>query len=179
MRSGPAAGWQATGRTALGCGLLAWLAAASLPAQAQGSWIWLDAQGRKVFSDVPPPASVPEQRIQQRPAGKLLPATSPPPSTPETAGMAVSAAPRQNPAPKSSPESGVPLYQRNEQALRDNCRRARSALQTLNSGLRLMRLNEQGEQVELDATSRAQEIERMQQAERDHCVPARNKGKPQ
>jgi Domain of unknown function (DUF4124) len=175
--------WQGSGSAALACALLALLAAASPLAQAQGSWVWLDEQGRKVYSDIPPPASVPERRIQQRPGSDGLLTVSPAAATgaPAADGLTAPAsdASRQNPARKGSADSAAPLYQRNEEALRENCRRARSALQTLNSGLQLYMLNEKGEQVEMDATGRAQEIQRMQQAERDNCVPERDKGKRQ
>ncbi len=159
-------------RAAAGGCLLAGLLAAGAPAFATDSWIWLDAQGRKVFSDLPPPSSLSAQRILQRPddTALLLPAAAPahPPTAP-AAGDGRSAA-----AGAAALER--PLYQRNEEALRENCRRARAALQTLNSGLRLQRLNDQGEAVEMDEATRAQEVRRMQQEERDNCAPERKNG---
>lgn len=179
----PAARWRRNGRAVLGCGLLVLLAAASQMAEAQGSWLWLDEQGRKVFSDTPPPASLPENRILQRPAsGGLLPVSpAAPASAPTADGQPAqgSDAARQRPASKASAEASVPLYQRNEEALRENCRRARAALQTLNSGLKLHMLNDKGEMVEMDAASREREIQQMRQAERDNCVPDRQNGKRQ
>lgn len=47
-------------------GSCCWLAAGLAQADG-GNWRWLDSQGRQVFSDLPPPASVPEPRILQHP----------------------------------------------------------------------------------------------------------------
>lgn len=139
-----------------------WLSTGSL-AQAEGSrWQWQDSQGRKVFSDMPPPASVPEQRILQRPGPEL-----PAPSQPSASSNPPTSAGNDQPQGKA-PE---PLYQRNAAALRENCRRARSTLATLASSLRLYSLNEKGEQVLMDDAMRAQETQRAQQAERDNCEP--------
>ncbi len=151
-------------RIAAGGCLLAGLLAA--PAFAAGSWIWLDAQGRKVYSDLPPPSTLSEQRILQRPEVDVAPPSPPPQANPQTAPAAGDGRPAAAP--------GRPLYQRNEEALRENCRRARAALQTLNSGLRLQIINDQGEQVEMDEARRAQEVRRTQQEERDNCAPERN-----
>jgi len=143
-------------------GSCCWLGAGSLAQADSGSWQWQDSQGRKVFSDLPPPASVPEQRILQRP-GPDLPATNLPSRTGSPPGSADSDQP-QGKAPE-------PLYQRNAAALRENCRSARATLATLASGLRLYSLNEKGEQVLMDGAMRTQETLRAQQAERDNCEP--------
>ena len=139
-----------------------WLGAGSLALADGGRWQWQDSQGRKVFSDLPPPASVPEQRILQRP-GPELPAPSLPSHTDR-----VPASTDGDPSQGQAPE---PLYQRNAATLRENCRRARSTLATLASSLRLYRLNEKGEQVLMDEAMRAQETLHAQQAERDNCEP--------
>lgn len=143
-------------------GSCCWLGAGSLALADGGRWQWQDSQGRKVFSDLPPPASVPEQRILQRPGPEL-----PAPSLPSRTDSAPASADRE-PSQGQAPE---PLYQRNAAALRENCRRARSTLATLASSLRLYSLNEKGEQVLMDDAMRGQETLRAQQAERDNCEP--------
>ena len=142
-------------------GSCCWLGAGSLVQAEGGRWQWQDSQGRQVFSDLPPPASVPEQRILQRP-GPDLPAPSlpSPSSTPASADR-----------DPSQGQALEPLYQRNAAALRENCRRARATLATLASSLRLYSLNDKGEQVLMDDTMRTQETLRAQQAERDNCEP--------
>lgn len=147
------------------CWLLAGLASAE-----SGNWRWLDEQGRQVFSDLPPPVTVPERRILQRPGPDL------PRALPGQAGngdnRAASANQGQGQAPSQASE---PLYQRNAAALRENCRRARSTLATLASGLRLYRLDDKGEQVLMDEAMREQETRQARQAERDNCEPPANK----
>ena len=145
-------------------GACCWLGAGSLAQAESGRWQWQDSQGRRVFSDLPPPASVPEQRILQRP-GPELPAaasslTSPAENPPASANSA-----------KSPGAAQEPLYRRNAAELRENCRRARATLATLASGLRLYSLDEKGAQVLMDDAMRAQETLRAQQAERDNCEP--------
>ena len=65
-------------------GSCCWLAAGLAQADG-GNWRWLDSQGRQVFSDLPPPASVPEPRILQRP-GPDLPAPAPAPGSTAAGG---------------------------------------------------------------------------------------------
>ena len=43
--------------------LLLLAAACAMPALALAQWQWIDKDGRKVFSDRPPPADVPESKI--------------------------------------------------------------------------------------------------------------------
>ncbi len=154
-------------------GSCCWLAAGLAQADG-GNWRWLDSQGRQVFSDLPPPASVPEPRILQRP-GPDLPAPAPAPGSTAAGGSprASAANPEQGQTADSAAEP--PLYQRNAAALRENCRRARSTLATLASGLRLYRLDDKGEQVLMDDAMREQETRQARQAERDNCEPPANK----
>lgn len=145
------------------CWLLAGLASAD-----SGNWLWLDEQGRQVFSDLPPPVSVPEPRILQRPGPDLPKA----PPSPADKGDSQPSSANKEQAPSQASE---PLYQRNAAALRENCRRARSALATLASGLRLYRLDDKGEQVLMDEAMREQETRQARQAERDNCEPPAGK----
>ena len=52
-------------------------ALAALPLVASAQWQWLDAGGRKVFSDKSPPPDIPEKSILKRP-GNMTPRQSPP-----------------------------------------------------------------------------------------------------
>lgn len=143
---------------------------AGAPAHAETGWQWIDGSGRKVFSDLPPPPSVPDRNILLRP--------------PADAPASPTVAPQAEPAPKPSsqpaliPEDAAmikaleALRKRDEQIRRDNCRNARSRLASLNSGLNLYLLDERGEPTVMDDTMRAAEIRRMQSAEQEYCRPA-------
>lgn len=154
---------------------------ATATSHASEGWQWLDETGRKVFSDTPPPSSVPERRIVKRPGvapGPLVVTPvaqgTPPPAparaaTPGTAtaeakgGAAAKAVRVDTEAERQAQE------QRNAATRADNCQRARSSLLTLESGARLMVSNPQGEQVPMDEPTRSAEIARVQQAMRDNC----------
>lgn len=154
--------------------------AALLPPPALAQWQWLDANGRRVFSDRPPPPEVPPQRILRQPQA-AMPAAPLPPSTETSAVPSAPPAPSAEPARAgaSVPRSPASVAQdaRRQQAEADrqrseqervarlrteNCGRARSAKATIDAGVRLTRTNERGEQEILDDAGRAAESRRLQ-----------------
>lgn len=154
---------------ALAAGLL--LAAA---AQASPTWVWLDENGRRVASDMPPPATVPDQRILRRPAA---PASAAAP----TAAPASPADTPARPAPAAGAAAGrltdeqlrQQVEQRNAQIRADNCQRARASLETLQAGASqpLFMVNEQGQRVTMDEAMKRAETVRLRQIVRDNCTP--------
>ena len=77
----------------------------SLSAQAQ--WQWVDGTGRKVFSDTPPPADLPEKSILKRPGATSLAvgpaaAQAPAPKPEAKAKQAVKRPGRNDPCPCGS-----------------------------------------------------------------------------
>jgi len=160
---------------------------AALSVHAAGAWVWVDGNGRKVYSDVPPPASVAERQILQRPG---MPAIQPPAAvepaatTPKPAGNAQGA-----PAASSQPSGKAPsaddkkskeaaqaeearrkaTERRNAEIRADNCQRAQTSLATLNTGGRLATVNESGQRIVMDEGMRAAERARLEQIIRDNC----------
>lgn len=153
--------------------LLAGLLLASLSAMAQYQWI--DKDGRRVFSDRAPPADVPAKNIVTQPRGGAAPAAAP--AAAEAAAPAASAAvtAAKAPAPgvdkaledkKKQAEAAEAAKQKAEEARQvaaraDNCKRAQGAKATLDSGMRMARVNAQGEREVLDDTQRAAELKRV------------------
>lgn len=161
---------------------------AALSVHAAGAWVWMDGNGRKVYSDVPPPASVAERQILQRPG---MPAIQPPvavepaATTPKPAGNAQGA-----PAASSQPSGKAPpaddkkskeaaqaeearrkaTEAKNAEIRADNCKRAQASLGTLNSGRRLVTTNEQGQQVVLTASDKAEEVSRLEKIIAENCL---------
>ena len=141
---------------------------AALPATAQ--WKWKDARGQVVISDVPPPREIPDRDVLQKPEVVTRRAAAP---------AAVASAPAQESVAKarvdpelearkkkSDQEQSDKLKAEEDKVAAqraENCRRARSHMATLDSGIRLSRTNEKGEREILDDKQVADEMNRTRQ----------------
>ncbi len=129
--------------------------------QAGEAWHWRDASGRQVYSDRPPPASVPPAQILRRPDGA-------PPVAAQPAPMHRPGRLPTQPAPASAPT--LTQQTPGKAAIRaDNCRGAQDAMATLESGVPLQMRNQKGEAVLLDASMRAAEAARLRRILQDNC----------
>ena len=160
----------------LGCAL-------ALPLAAGAQWQWIDKDGRKVFSDQPPPADLPEKNVLKQPT--RAPRVAFTPSTgaaPAPDAPAAPAAPPRTAASGAGKAAGVDKEleekarkaeeaekakraaeeQKVAQAKVENCQRARQGKATLDSGIRVARLNDKGEREIIDDKARAAEQQRMQ-----------------
>lgn len=171
------------------------LCASSLfSANALAQWQWVDAQGRKVFSDLPPPVEIPAERIVKRPSGAK---SAPPPASQAPGPAAASSS-----APPVSRSSGVdPALQakknaeeaektRREQAEADaqekklaqarqeNCTRAKAAQTALTDGRLIAHTNAKGERVFMDDAARSAERQRAQSTIASDCGPAPKAAQP-
>jgi len=178
-------GFAASALLAAALGAAAWMPAPAW-AQSGSTWIWVDSQGRQVFSDVPPPSSVPDRDIRKRPAAgaPALNGTAPGPTGAAQPGAAGAGnAPKVIDAEKADAEAAAQaeakaqaereaIEKRNAQIRADNCAQARRQLAALNAGTRLTQLNDKGENVVMDDAMRAQATERQRAVIRDNCGPA-------
>ena len=152
----------------------------SLSAMAQ--YVWLDAAGRKVFSDQPPPVNTPAKRILQQP-GKAALATPVASSDADEKAAAktadgTDAAVKTAPAPKivskdkdleaakKKIDDEAAAKKKADEEVRnvaraDNCVRAKQAKTTLDSGVRLNQYNAKGERVFMDEAARTVESKRL------------------
>jgi len=160
---------------------------------ATAQYQWIDNAGRKIFSDRPPPADIPEKNVLKQPgaATSALPAGSaamaPPPAPSAADGSnsdaeAVAAKPSAS-APgvdklleekKKQAEATEAAKKAEEEkriaALRaENCRRAQAAKAGLESGVRIARTNAKGEREILDDSGRAEEMRRTQAVIQSEC----------
>lgn len=151
-------------------------------------WQWLDAQGRKVFSDMPPSNQVPADRILQRP-GNARPAVTAAPSAPaapaqpaDGRGVDRDLQARKNAEEAEQARREQAQIQEQERKLaaqrQDNCVRARVTLATLADGRLVGHTNAQGERAFMDDNARAQERRRAQDIIASDCGPAAGSAAP-
>jgi len=159
----------------------------ALPLSVSAQWQWLDKNGKKVFSDQAPPPDVPEKNILRR--------VGPPPKARSTANPNVDAIPIETEAaaaPKAADgpkPTGVDkeLEEKTKKAEADekakqaaeaaklakakaeNCSRARESKATMDSGMRIARVNAKGEREILDDNQRVAEQRRLQSVIDSDC----------
>ena len=154
--------------------LLAALLGLTLAGEASAQWKWRDKAGHTQYSDLPPPPGTPETDILQRPrAGSTAAPRAPmaaaaPASAASAAPLAAArASDPELEARRKKAEQDVADKKKAEDdriaaARADNCGRAKDALRTLDSGIRMARVNEKGERIVLDDAARAAEAKRAQ-----------------
>ena len=146
------------------------LLAFALPVSAQ--WVWRDANGRMTASDRPPPREIAEKDILSRPGptarGTVTAAVPVPASAPAPAPRAASAASplqaeveaRRRATEQAQAAKAKEEEQRLAAARAQNCTRARQHVATIESGMRMARVNEKGEREYLDEKALAEEMAR-------------------
>ena len=149
-----------------------------LPLVANAQWQWLDRDGKKVFSDQPPPIDVPEKNIVRRPGSpSARPAVAPAPADPAAAVPEAARSPASAAKPSGVDKELEEKTRKAEEAEKarqaaeaqkvakakaDNCNRARQGKATFDSGMRVARVNAQGEREVMDDKARATEQQRLQ-----------------
>lgn len=156
---------------------------------ATAQWAWTDEEGRTVFSDRAPAASVPDKRIFKRPGPARLtdnpdvPANTgadaanaktanpahPVASNPLAMGLDKDLAERKKKTEQAQAEQRKLEEERINKLKADNCERVRQAQKTLDSGARLARTNAMGEREILDDAARAAEAKRLQAIMASDC----------
>lgn len=150
------------------CALLAVLSI-GLHSTAFAQWKWRDGKGHVQYSDIPPPGSIAEQDILQRPAGSAR--RAPMQGTPAEASPAASAAsgpklvdPELEAKRRKTDQDDAAKRKAEEEKLAaaraENCTRAKGQLKTLEDGIRMARTNANGEREILDDKGRADETKR-------------------
>ncbi|VTU29271.1 hypothetical protein H6CHR_03160 [Variovorax sp. PBL-H6] len=152
---------------------------------AQAQWQWVDQNNKKVFSDQAPPPDIPDKNILRRPgaASSRLSFSPAPAAAPEADSTQAAASPAAAPRPPGGAKPpGVDKEleektrkaeeaekakqaaeaQKVAQAKTENCKRAREGKATMDSGIRVARLNAQGEREIMDDKLRAAEAQRLQ-----------------
>lgn len=164
-------------------------ASLSLCASALAQYQWIDQNGRRVFSDRPPPADIAEKNIiaqpgvsaqlKAPPADPVTADTTSPEASPPASGNEAQAGvdpelqkaleKKQQQAEAAEAAEQKALEQRQAAARADNCQRARSAVATLESGRRMAQVNEKGEREIMSDAQRQADLTRARQMVRDNC----------
>jgi hypothetical protein len=159
-----------------------------------GQYQWRDAQGRMVYSDLPPPASVPAARVVKAPAAALS-ATSASPSSSSGAAPAAAAS-LGSPGATGTSRAATPAAQsiadrdlafRKRQAdlaeaekkaqeaagrkleLAKACSDAQGDIRSMQSGQRISRIAANGEREFVSDRERAERLEVARKSVREHC----------
>ena len=151
---------------------------------ASAQWQWVEKDGRKIFSDRPPPAEIAERNILKRPPGAARASAAPVVTMPGTEALAVVKPPAAPASKASAPklsgkdaeletkkkkaeeEEAAKKKADEEKAAKakaENCERAKSGLATLQSGVRMSSVNTKGEREVFDDAKRASETKRAQE----------------
>jgi hypothetical protein len=154
---------------------------------ALAQWQWMDHDGRKVFSDLPPPADIPQGSITRRPHVTLeseISGIPPAKAAASAAGASKASASLATLAPKgqdatlearkkaADDEAAAKKAAEAEhqaRARRENCQRAKQAQNTLDSGIRIAQVNAKGERIIMDDAARAVETRRNQAILQTDC----------
>ena len=160
---------------AIGFSVLAFTATAAL-----AQWQWVEKDGRKIFSDRPPPADIQEKDILKRPAGapraavastvaaeSTKPAAASPPglkaSAPKLSGKDAELEAKKKKADEEEAAKKKAEEDKAAKTKADNCERAKTGLATLQSGVRMSSVNAKGEREIYDDAKRAAETKRAQE----------------
>lgn len=152
-------------------------AAVALPAAAQ--WKWRGANGQIQYSDLPPPPGVSDKDILQRPGSSAMRSAAPAAAPAASSASAPLLAPKgQEPeleakrkkAEQEQAEKQKAEEQRVAAAKADNCKRAREQMRSLESGMRMARVNEKGEREILDDKGREDEMKRARDMVASDCA---------
>ena len=158
------------------------LLAFALPASAQ--WAWKDLNGRLVYSDQAPPASVKPAQIVRQPGGAPASAPAPVAAVPSQAGDAKADPSRGGPKTLAEQEAefrkrqkeradAEAKSQRDEQLLAmkaAECERQRGYLRSLEDGNRIFQTTTSGEREVIDDARREAELRRVRESLIKNCA---------
>ncbi len=153
---------------------------------AHAQWQWIEKDGRKMFSDRPPPAEIQDKDILKRPQGasRLSPAlpaaetasvaaVKPAPalkaSAPKLSGKDAELEAKKKKAEDDEAAKKKADEEKLAKAKAENCERAKSGLATLQSGVRMASVNAKGEREVYDDAKRQSETKRTQEIIDSSC----------
>ena len=164
--------------------LLGLLLLVLIPLVSAAQWVLLDKDGSNVYSDRSPPGSVPEKSILKRPGQRPVDDSAASAGSsdkpvdadangasrlPKPTGVDKLLADKKAKAERAEQEKQKAADAKIAATKADNCARAKFAKATLDSGLRLSRVNSKGEQEIMDDAARSAESKRLQAIMASDC----------
>ena len=161
------------------------MAGSALTVPALAQWQWLDKDGRKVFSDRPPPIDIPQKSILKEPGIKApspaqgVASSTPAPvasapaakaSTPRFSGRDAELEARKKQADALEEGKKQEEAEKLVKARADNCERAKKGQAALASGVRIALTNAKGEREFMDDAARSLETKRLQAIAESDCA---------
>lgn len=153
-------------------GLALFIAACQFSTSAFAQYVWLDDHGVKQYSDVAPPASVPQNRILKQPHAAAPNYSSTPKDDDKSGDANADKAPptqadKEADYKKRHDEQAAKQKKADEDAKKaqqtaDNCARAKSYLEGLQSGVRIGTTDANGQRSYMSDDDRAKETARAQ-----------------
>jgi Skp family chaperone for outer membrane proteins len=125
-------------------------------------WKWIDANGRVVYSDIPPTGDIKAERIN----------SASPPSNPNAVKEMVNQEADLKKRQTQRAEDAAKLEKAKADSTRrqEQCAQMRGQLKALQTdSLQIYRINERGERVLMDPATRQKERERLETSLRDQC----------
>lgn len=143
---------------------------------ALAQWKWRDSSGVVQYSDRPPPPGTPQSAILSQPSSYRAP-PAPAASTPAPPSEELKEAAELDARKRKAEEEEKARLAAQKKAEEDrqakvraeNCERARSYQRSLNDGIRIARVGENGEREILDDAARAAEQRRTQDLIAKNC----------
>ncbi|MDP3248231.1 MAG: DUF4124 domain-containing protein [Polaromonas sp.] len=161
--------------------LLVLLAGWTFALSAAAQWQWIGKDGRKVFSDRPPPSDIQDKDILKQPGGRgrakaPVAATEPTPdgaapvaaapaaktNTPKISGKDAELEAKKKKLDEEEARKKKAEEEKVTQAKAANCEQAKKGLATFQSGVRVATTNAKGEREIMDDNARAAESKRVQ-----------------
>lgn len=150
-------------------GVMCALALMALTSIAHAQWKWRDADGRTQYSDRPPPPSVAEKDILQRPTNAVR--VAPAPGVPASAAASAPGRAASEPSSREKVERERKAQddKARTEAMAENCRQAQNHQRMLESGVRLRKGTAGGESQPMTEQMRQDEIRQMQTVITANC----------
>lgn len=140
---------------------------------AQAQWKWRDERGQIHASDLPPPRSIPDKDVLQRPPPVVYKARPASPAASAASAAKVTSDPALEEKKRQAEQAEAARKRAEETKLaaqrKDNCTRARDQLVMLDSGQRIARVGADGEREYLSDEQRTQESQRARAAMASDC----------